>query len=140
MKPTNDPPDTILEEIHETWRRLLEEHGGLSGLAPSCAAKKQNLANRLVRQKLRLQQIGPPVAVLRSMERKSRPHTPTALHSIAQGKQAAPDAKRHPACQDQSQPVYLKGVAPKMPLPQYGADTPQKNFHPGSNTVLTRHV
>lgn len=29
----NDPPDPILEEIHATRRRLLEEHGGISGLA-----------------------------------------------------------------------------------------------------------
>lgn len=29
----NDPPDPILEELHATRRRLLKEHGGVSGLA-----------------------------------------------------------------------------------------------------------
>lgn len=33
MKPTIDPPDTVLDEIHETRRRLLQQHGGVSGLA-----------------------------------------------------------------------------------------------------------
>ncbi|MEX2173296.1 MAG: hypothetical protein WD872_02975 [Pirellulaceae bacterium] len=29
----NNPPDTILEELHATRRRLLKEHGGVAGLA-----------------------------------------------------------------------------------------------------------
>ena len=29
----NDPPDPILKELHATRRRLLKEHGGVSGLA-----------------------------------------------------------------------------------------------------------
>ena len=29
----NDPPDPILDELHATRRRLLKEHGGVSGLA-----------------------------------------------------------------------------------------------------------
>ena len=33
MKTTAEPTDTILEEIHETRRRLLQEHGGVHGLA-----------------------------------------------------------------------------------------------------------
>lgn len=33
MKPTIDPPDIILDEIHDARRRLLEQHGGVSGLA-----------------------------------------------------------------------------------------------------------
>ena len=28
-----DPPDPILEELHATRRQLLEEHGGVAGLA-----------------------------------------------------------------------------------------------------------
>ena len=33
MQPMNNPRDPILDEIHATRRRLLEEHGGISGLA-----------------------------------------------------------------------------------------------------------
>ena len=33
MPRMNDPPDPILEELHATRRRLLKEHGGVSGLA-----------------------------------------------------------------------------------------------------------
>ena len=31
--PLPEPVDTILEEIHQTRRKLLEEHGGIAGLA-----------------------------------------------------------------------------------------------------------
>ena len=33
IQPMNNPRDPILDEIHATRRRLLEEHGGVSGLA-----------------------------------------------------------------------------------------------------------
>ena len=33
ISPMNEPPDPILEELHATRRRLLKEHGGVSGLA-----------------------------------------------------------------------------------------------------------
>jgi hypothetical protein len=33
MKPTNDPSDTVLDELHATRRRLLAQHGGVKGLA-----------------------------------------------------------------------------------------------------------
>jgi hypothetical protein len=33
MKPINDPPDTILDELHATRRQLLLQHGGVAGLA-----------------------------------------------------------------------------------------------------------
>ena len=33
MSTMNDPPDPILDELHATRRRLLQEHGGVTGLA-----------------------------------------------------------------------------------------------------------
>lgn len=33
MKPTIEPPDAILDEIHDTRRHLVKQHGGVSGLA-----------------------------------------------------------------------------------------------------------
>jgi hypothetical protein len=47
-KPAIDPPDTILEEIHETRRQLLRKHGGVAGLA-AFLRKQEAKASRDVR-------------------------------------------------------------------------------------------
>lgn len=33
IQPMNDAPDAVLANLHATRRRLLEEHGGVRGLA-----------------------------------------------------------------------------------------------------------
>ena len=33
MNPNTEPADVVLEELHETRRRLLQRHGGVAGLA-----------------------------------------------------------------------------------------------------------
>ena len=33
MKPPPNPPDSVLESLHHTRRQLLEQHGGIAGLA-----------------------------------------------------------------------------------------------------------
>ena len=40
MKPALEPADTVLQEIHETRRRLLQEHGGIHGLADFLRAQE----------------------------------------------------------------------------------------------------
>ncbi|MEX2120823.1 MAG: hypothetical protein WD847_14625 [Pirellulales bacterium] len=33
IKPMKAPPDTVLDELHSIRRRLLQQHGGIAGLA-----------------------------------------------------------------------------------------------------------
>lgn len=40
MKTIAEPADTILDEIHETRRRLLQQHGGVRGLAAFLRAQE----------------------------------------------------------------------------------------------------
>jgi hypothetical protein len=40
MKTIAEPVDAILEEIHETRRRLLQQHGGIHGLASFLRAQE----------------------------------------------------------------------------------------------------
>jgi hypothetical protein len=46
--PLPEPVDTILEEIHQTRRMLLEEHGGIAGLAAFLRQQEAN-AGQVVR-------------------------------------------------------------------------------------------
>ena len=66
MKPLAEPADTILEEIHETRRRLLQEHGGIRGLA-SFLREQEAKANREIRAP------GPITEPDQAMRRSGRP-------------------------------------------------------------------
>ena len=41
MKPIPNPPDPVLESLHETRRQLLQQHGGIAGLAAYLREREQ---------------------------------------------------------------------------------------------------
>ena len=49
IQPTDNPRDPILDELHATRRRLLEEHGGIAGLAAFLRREEAKSARVFVR-------------------------------------------------------------------------------------------
>jgi hypothetical protein len=49
MPPTNEPPDTILNELHATRRQLLQQHGGVAGLAAFLRQEEAKRGDQIVK-------------------------------------------------------------------------------------------